>query len=145
MAMRGRFPKPADGADVLGYATQVAGPTNQQPGAEARGSGRKIAIRNLVVTILLGLLLIVIAGSGGYLLGKGSGSDLESARDTGERAGWTKGTAIGGDDYPAGLATGQRITYPRTYRDAYRIAYRRAFKGSGIDVPDEDDVQVAVP
>jgi hypothetical protein len=122
----------------------MVAPSTEKP-AGTTGGGRRIVTRGRVVCLLLAVIVIALAAGGGWLLGEGSGVDVEAARTAGENAGWTRGTAIGGDDYPAGLATGRRITYPRTYRDSYRIAYRRAFKGSGVDVPTDDDVQVAVP
>ena len=101
--------------------------------------------RGRVVGSLVAVIVLALAAGGGWLLGEESGADVEAARTAGENAGWTRGTAIGGDDYPAGLATGRRITYPRTYRDSYRVAYRRAFQGTGVGVPNDDDVEVAVP
>jgi hypothetical protein len=122
----------------------MVAPSTEKPAGTTEG-GRRIVTRGRVVGSLVAVVVIALAAGGGWLLGEGSGADVEAARTAGENAGWTRGTAIGGDDYPAGLATGRRITYPRTYRDSYRVAYRRAFKGSGVGVPSEDDVQVAVP
>ena len=123
----------------------MVAPSTEKPGAGTTESRRKIVTRGRVVGLLVAVIVIALAAGAGWLLGEDSGADVEAERTAGENAGWTRGTAIGGDDYPAGLATGRRITYPRTYRDSYRVAYRRAFKGSGVGVPSEDDVQVAVP
>ena len=137
--------RPADGADALGYATRVAGPSNDTPDAGSERSGRRIFTRERLASVALVLVLIALAAGGGYLLGNDSGADLEAARTAGEKAGWTRGTAIGGDVYPAGLERGRKITYGRTYRDSYRAAYERAFKGSGVDAPKGDEIEVAVP
>ncbi len=81
----------------------------------------------------------------GWHLGRNSGADLDAARTAGEKAGWEKGTAIGGDVYPAGLQTGRSITYPRNYRAAYRTAYVNAFKGSDVKVPKAEQIEVSLP
>jgi len=123
----------------------MVGPSNDQPGAEEPGGGRPILTRALLAWAAVALVALALAGAGGYLLGTRSGEDLGAARTAGEEAGWTRGTAIGGDVYPGGLEQGRRITYARTYRNSYRAAYRRAFKGSGVDVPNDDEIAVAVP
>ncbi len=123
----------------------MVGPSNDQPGADEQGDGRRIFTRARLAWAAAALVALALAGAGGYLLGTRSGEDLEAARTAGENAGWTRGTAIGGDVYPGGLEQGRRITYARTYRDSYRIAYRRAFKGSGVDAPKADEIAVAVP
>jgi hypothetical protein len=142
---RRSFLGPADGADSLGYATRVVGPSNEKPGAGSDGSGRKILTRRRVVSALLVLVLAAIAAAGGWLLGRGSGADLDAARAAGEKAGWKQGTAIGGDVYPAGLQTGRQITYPRNYRASYRTAYVNAFKGSDVKVPKAEQIKVSLP
>src|SRR5512139_1729150 len=96
---RRSFPRPADGADVLGYATRAMGPSNQKSGAGSEGGGRKILTRGRVVAVLLTLILAVAAAGGGWLLGSESGADLDAARAAGAKAGWQRGTAIGGDVY----------------------------------------------
>ncbi|MCB0875762.1 MAG: hypothetical protein R2718_13390 [Solirubrobacterales bacterium] len=121
------------------------GPSSDKPDAGSGGGGRKILTRGRVVTALAVVVLAALAAAGGYLLGRDSGADLESARTAGERAGWRRGTAIGGDVYPAGLQTGRRITYPRTYRSAYRDAYLSTFKGSSVKMPNADEIRVSLP
>lgn len=123
----------------------MVGPSNEQPGAGSEGSGRKILTRRRVVAVLLTLVLAAAAAGGGWLLGRESGADLEAARVAGEKAGWQRGTAIGGDVYPAGLQTGRSITYPRNYRAAYRTAYADAFKGSDVRVPKAEQIKVSLP
>jgi hypothetical protein len=123
----------------------VVGPSNEQSGAGSEGNGRKILTRRRVVGALLTLVLAVIAAGGGWLIGRESGADLGAARASGEKAGWRRGAAIGGDVYPAGLQTGRSITYPRSYRAAYRTAYTNAFKGSDLRVPKADQIKVSLP
>ena len=94
---------------------------------------------------LISLVAIAAAATSGWFLGRESGVDLEAAQTAGEKAGWKRGTAIGSDIYPAGLQTGRQITYPRTYRAAYRIAYVNAFKGSGMKVPNAQQIMVSLP
>lgn len=121
------------------------GPSSDQPGAATEGDAGKIFTRRRAGWGALALVLLAIAAGGGYLAGSGSGEDLDAARVAGGEAGWSAGTAIGGDIYPAGLEKGRRITYGRAFRDSFRTAYRQAFRGTGIDVPNDDDIEVAVP
>lgn len=123
----------------------MAGPSNDQPGAATGGYGAGIVTRGRIGLAALALVLLALAAAGGYLLGKVSGEDLDAARVEGEREGWTRGTAIGGDVYPAGLEIGRRITYGRTFRSSYRDAYLGAFAGTGVDEPDAEKVEIPVP
>lgn len=123
----------------------MAGPSNPRSGSGTEESGRRLLTWTRVGLAALALVLIALAAGGGRLIGGNSGADLEAARTAGEKAGWRRGTAIGGQVYPAGLELGRKITYGRTYRDSYRSAYRRELKGSGVDVPNAAAVEVAVP
>lgn len=123
----------------------MVAPGTENPGAGSEGSGGTRTVRKRILIAVPAVLLVALAGAGGYLAWNNSGADLEAARTAGEKAGWRQGTAIGGDAYPAGLAQGRRITYGRTFREAYRTAYLRAYKGSGVDAPKVDEIQVTMP
>ena len=123
----------------------MAAPETAHPEAGTEGSGARRLTRKRVLLAVLATFAVGLAGAAGYLAGERSGVDLDAARLAGERAGWRQGTAIGGDAYPAGLAQGRRITYGRTFREAYRTAYLRAYKGSGVDAPKVDEIQVTMP
>jgi len=123
----------------------MAGPSNELPGAATPGHAAGPIARGRLGLAALALALVLLAGAGGYLLGATSGEDLEAARTAGERAGWSQGTAIGGDIYPAGLELGRKITYGRTYRSSYRTAYRQAFAGTGVDDPGPEQIEVPAP
>ena len=123
----------------------MVAPGTEHPGAGAEGSGGGLLTRKRITLAVLAVLAVALAGAGGYVAGDRSGVDLEAARVSGEKAGWRRGTAIGGEAYPAGLAQGRQITYGRTFRAAYRIAYLRAYKGSGVDAPREDKIEVNRP
>lgn len=123
----------------------MAGPSNDQPGVAAGADGAGLITRERIGLAALALVLLALAASGGYLLGTASGEDLDAARVEGEREGWKRGTATGGDVYPAGLEIGRRITYGRTFRASYRDAYLGAFAGTGVDEPDAEKVEITVP
>lgn len=123
----------------------MVAPGTEHPGAGSEGSGGGGSTRKRILLAAAAVLLIALAGAGGYLAGSNSGADLEAARTAGEKAGWRRGTAIGGEAYPAGLAQGRKITYGRTFRAAYRSAYLHAYKGSGVDAPKVDEIQVTLP
>jgi len=123
----------------------MAGPSNDQPGAAAGGDGAGVITRGRIGLAALALVLLVLAAAGGHLLGTSSGEDLDAARVAGEREGWKRGTAIGGDVYPAGLEIGRKITYGRTFRSSYRDAYLTAFAGTGVEEPDAEKVEIPVP
>ncbi|GIK77448.1 MAG: hypothetical protein BroJett022_11380 [Actinomycetes bacterium] len=93
----------------------------------------------------LALVLLALAAVGGHLLGTASGEDLDAARAAGEREGWKRGTAVGGEVYPSGLEIGRRITYGRSFRSSYRDAYVSAFAGTGVTEPDAEKVEIPVP
>jgi len=120
-------------------------PGTETPGAGTEGSGGILLTRKRIALAVLAVVLVALAGAAGYLAGDRSGADLQAARTAGEKAGWRRGTAIGGEAYPAGLARGRKITYGRTFRDSYRVAYLRAYKGSGLDSPKVGEIEVTVP
>jgi hypothetical protein len=126
----------------------MAGPSNVQPGAATGGAAvgaTGILTRGRIGIAALALALLMLAAAGGYLLGTSSGEDLDAAREAGERSGWSQGTAIGGNIYPAGLELGRKITYGRTFRSAYRDAYQRAFVGTEVKEPKPNEIEVPAP
>jgi hypothetical protein len=126
----------------------MAGPSNDQPGAATGGAAAGatgILTRGRIGLAALALALLALAAAGGYLLGSASGEDLDAARVAGEREGWKRGTATGGDIYPAGLELGRKITYGRTFRASYRDAYQRAFVGTEVKGPEPAEIEVPTP
>lgn len=123
----------------------MVAPGTENPVAGTEGSGGGLIARKRIALAVLAVFVAALAGAGGYLAGDNSGTDLEAARVAGEKAGWRRGTAVGGDAYPAGLALGRKITYGRSFRESYRSAYVRAYKGSGVDAPATDQVEVVTP
>ena len=123
----------------------MVGPIKDRPAADGEGGSRRIITRKRAAIAASVLAAVVIAGGGGYLAGERSGADVDAARVEGEKMGWTRGTTIGGDIYPAGLEQGRKITYARTFRASYREAYLKAFAGTDVDVPKADEIKVSVP
>jgi hypothetical protein len=123
----------------------MAGPSHDQPGAATGGNATGIITRGRIGLAVLALALLALVATGGYLLGSSSGEDLDAARKAGERFGWSQGTAIGGEVYPAGLELGRKITYGRTFRSSYRDAYSRAFVGTAVKGPEPEEIEVPAP
>ena len=76
------------------------------------------------MVVALVAIVLVGAGVGGYMIGKGSEADLDDVAATaaaeGREAGLRKGA-------PEGYARGFEEARERSYASAYAAAYRRAF------------------
>ena len=96
-----------------------------------------------VAAIALACLLV---GAGTYLLGKGSGADVDQARlegaAAGKQAGAIQGAARG---YAAGFRRGQERGFRKAYIPAYRLYYKRAFEQAGLDVPTDEEIEIPLP
>lgn len=99
--------------------------------------------------VLLGagiLLIALMVGAGGYLLGKGSGDDVDTARLQGEFAGKQAGAIAGATKgYAAGFAKGRDLAFRASYAASYRRNYRRAYENAGMDPPDAKNIEVPKP
>ena len=103
-------------------------------------NGRKI----LAVAGVLAIALMV--GAGGYLLGKGSGDDVDQARLEGEFAGRKAGAIAGATrGYAAGFKKGRDLAFRKSYSASYKRNYIRAYQDAGMDPPKPEDVEVPEP
>lgn len=92
------------------------------------------------------VLVAVLVGTGGYLLGKGAGEDLDSARLEGEFAGKKAGAIAGATKgYAAGFRKGRDLAFRESYSASYRRNYRRAYENAGMDPPRAEDIEVPKP
>ena len=82
------------------------------------------------VAILIGLAVLALGvGFAAFLIGKGSGPDLASSREDGQREGSRLGAKRGrATGYTVGYARGRKASYPRAYKKAYRAAYAKALE-----------------
>ncbi len=103
-------------------------------------NGRKV----LAVAGVLAIALMV--GAGGYLLGKGSGDDVDQARLEGEFAGRKAGAIAGATrGYAAGFKKGRDLAFRKSYSASYKRNYIRAYQDAGMDPPKPEDVEVPEP
>ncbi|MCB8915413.1 MAG: hypothetical protein H6532_06245 [Thermoleophilales bacterium] len=103
-------------------------------------SGQKaLAVGGIVVIALL-------VGTGGYLLGKGSGDDLDRAKLEGQFAGKRAGAIAGATKgYAAGFKKGRDVAFRKSYTASYRRNYIRAYDNAGMDAPKAKDIEVPRP
>lgn len=93
--------------------------------------------------IIVAALLIAAAG---YLLGKGSGEDVDTARLQGEFAGRKAGAVAGATKgYAAGFKKGRDLAFRKSYAASYRRNYIRAYEDAGMDPPKARDIEVPKP
>lgn len=99
--------------------------------------------------VLLGagiLAVSLMVGSAGYLLGKGTGDDLDTARLEGEFAGKRDGAIEGATrGYAAGFKKGRDLAFRKSYSASYRRNYQRAYEAAGMDPPRAKDIEVPRP
>jgi hypothetical protein len=81
-------------------------------------------------------LAVIALGVGGYVVGAGSGEDLDRARADGAAAGREHGAARGRERARAeGIERGRDQGYETGYETAYRRAYRAQFEEAGLEPP----------
>lgn len=99
------------------------------------------------VLIVSGVIAIVLmVGAAGYLIGKGTGEDIDAARLEGEFAGRRAGAVEGATKgYAAGFKKGRDIAFEKAYSASYRRNYRRAYEEAGMDPPKAKSIQVPEP
>lgn len=99
------------------------------------------------VLVVSGIAFVVLLfGAAGYVLGKGSGEDVDSARLEGEYAGRKAGAVAGATKgYAAGFKKGRDAAFEKSYAASYRRNYRRAYEKAGMEVPKAKDIEVPEP
>jgi hypothetical protein len=109
--------------------------------------GRTVEIPLKTLALLAGVILVAIAvGVSAYFYGKGTGEDLDAAREQGAKAGKAKGTARGtAQGLAMGLRKGRERGFNRAYAPAYKKAYAQAFVDSGLEKPAAADIPVPKP
>ncbi|OJU96223.1 MAG: hypothetical protein BGO23_01505 [Solirubrobacterales bacterium 67-14] len=99
------------------------------------------------VLAVAGILAVAaMVGAGGYLLGKGSGDDVDQARLEGEFAGKRAGAVEGATKgYAAGFKRGRDQAFRKSYSASYKRNYIRAYSKAGMDAPKPQDIEVPKP
>jgi hypothetical protein len=135
----------APGRSVADRATAAwASMREQARRVELPGSPEGTRDRVLVVAAIA--LASLAVGFGAYLLGKGSGADVERARLEGRAAGTQAGAIAGvSSGYPAGFARGRQKAFRDAYVPAYRLYFKRAFEQAGLDPPTNEQIEVPLP
>ena len=117
--------------------------------AQARGvelPGSPDGVLKRIATVAAIVVASLAVGVGTYLLGKGSGADVEQARVEGEIAGREAGAIEGAaEGYSAGFRRGREAGFRNAYVPAYRLYYKRAFEQAGLDVPTNKEIDVPLP
>jgi hypothetical protein len=112
-------------------------------GESSKSRTIEIRVSTLVTAACLFVVAIAI-GVGAYLIGKGSGEDLDAAHVAGAEAGQSKGVAAGtARGYAVGFKRGREKAFERAYAPAYRESYTAAFEEAGLEAPTSE--QIAIP
>ncbi|MBK5231590.1 MAG: hypothetical protein JJE13_01220 [Thermoleophilia bacterium] len=105
---------------------------------------KNFSMRSTVTFVICGVLAVVAFGFGGYLVGNGSGEDLDTARAAGSSAGMNLGSSKGmKTGLRKGVAAGKKTGFAKAYLPAYRKAYFKEWEGAGLEPPKE--IRVKVP
>lgn len=121
-------------ATVLAQARGVELPGKPEINLKRAGKAAAIVFASIAV------------GAGAYLIGKGTGNDVDQARLEGETAGKQAGAMEGAaEGYAAGFRKGRERGFRKAYASAYRVYYKRAFEQVGLDVPRARDIDVPAP
>jgi flagellar biosynthesis/type III secretory pathway protein FliH len=92
---------------------------------------------------LLGFVVAVVSGVGGYLIGNSTGEDLDAARaqgqEAGEKAGAARGAAKG---FATGFKKGRDKGFGKAYAPSYKKSYAQAFEDSGLEKPSKSEIKV---
>lgn len=92
------------------------------------------------------VIVCVAVGIGAYLIGKGSGEDIDSARVSGRAAGREAGAIKGATEgYAKGFKKGRDRGFLKSYRANYKGYFKRAFKEAGLDVPPDNQIDIPEP
>lgn len=102
--------------------------------------GQKVLVVSGVV------LLLLLVGAAGYVIGKGSGDDVDAARLEGELRGKQAGAVAGATKgYAAGFKKGRDTAFDKAYRASYIRNYRRAYEKAGMEPPKPGQIEVPEP
>jgi len=136
----------SDDTDETRVMGEVETPEEVDPPGESP-ERKTLEIPLKTLGLLAGVILVAVAvGIGAYFYGKGTGEDLDAAREKGAKAGKTKGTAKGtAEGLAVGLKRGRERGFNRTYAPAYKKGYAQAFTDSGLEAPAAADIAVPKP
>lgn len=99
-----------------------------------------------VLAVAGAVAVALLVGAGGYLIGKGTGADLDTARLEGQFAGRQAGAIEGATrGYAAGFRQGREIAFRNAYAASYRRNYQRAYEDAGMDPPKMQNIEVPRP
>jgi len=108
----------------------------------SRKSGSKVANRRPAL-IVVTLLVLALAGFGGYLLGKAGGEDTAAATAAGARIGHDRGVKRGTQaGYQAGFRVGRARGYRQAFAPAFRSAYIKAFAEAELSLPKAETIDL---
>lgn len=131
-------------APLVTQAAVVGRGLRQAPRQLWRGRRRLDFARVLVVAGIAAAALV--AGAAGYLVGRGSGGDLDLARERGELSGKRAGALAGAKrGYAAGFTRGRESVFRKAYATSYRRNYRRAYLEAGLTPPPAREIEVPRP
>lgn len=119
-------------------------PEAAAPSSNASGQPRELTVTVRSVMIAAGVILAsAVLGIGGYLVGKGTGEDMDAARSEGQaagkKAGTSKGTARG---FKVGFKRGKEKGYERAFAPAFKNGYVKAFEDAGLAAPKKKEIEV---
>lgn len=121
------------GSGLLGKVSEIRIPRREIDGQKVL-AGAGIAMAALLI------------GFGAYLLGKGSGEDVDLARLRGEAAGRQAGAVAGATQgYADGFKKGRDVAFKKSYTASYRRNYIRAYEDAGMDAPKNKQIEVPDP
>ena len=89
------------------------------------------------------ILVSGLLGIGAYLIGSGTGEDLDAARAEGFAAGVESGAKAGDRrGFASGYELGKRQGYGGGYQEAFRTAYQGAFREAGLPTPRLTEIEL---
>lgn len=114
---------------------------------EAESRSRHVTMNVGSLAVGLGVVLLAAAlGVAGFLVGKGTGEDLDMAREEGQVAGREAGAARGAKQgFKVGFRQGKAKGYDEAYEPAYRHSYSMAYEDAGLDPPRNKEIEVPRP
>lgn len=119
---------------------EVAEPSSKK----ANGQPRELTVTVRSMMIAAGVVLASAAlGVGGYLVGEGTGEDMDAARSEGQAAGKKAGTSEGtARGFKVGFKRGKQKGYERAFAPAFKNGYVKAFEDAGLTAPKKKEIEV---